>query len=561
MVRQLYRMLQGVSLLLSLLVCASSFGATYYVDRNNSSASDTNAGTAAAPWRTIQKAAQTAGTGDTVIVKSGTYAERITLSRSGALGQEITFRADPPRSVSMRGFTLSGNYLRVEGFKVENTTEIGFRIRGNHLAIINNAIMNIPKAAIMGDPVGDYPNWCTDVYVADNYCEHVNFGIVAVGFDWVIERNEVRRVYNEGIGGDADYSRFFGSDITFRYNYFHGTSLQDISGQNGTWDGGGSSDDAHLDGWQSFINRKPYGTTFSNITFEGNILRNFSQALHWEAIDNGSRYRNVRFVNNVVMPERGTERDSRVGINVYEVTGFTIENNTFIGMSGQAVSVRDSDQVSIRNNIFYKCAWAYAWNDSTTNASDGPNIIFQTKIPYNISPSGVLNVDPDLIDPTRIPNDWLEAFAPDAGWRVANTRWADMGAQIPPFANKHILEAHDDSKLYVDINSRDNKLNVLGNDYGYRIRITSFDASSVLGSLTLDAKGNLKYTPPEDFRGKENFTYTVEDYVGDTATANAQIRVVNLPLSPWTAAILVVLLGSGLAYTIRRGDATNAKQG
>ena len=70
---------------------------TYYVDQNHPNASDNNPGTEDLPWLTIQKAADTVWAGDTVIVKSGMYPERINFSNGtrGAPGQVITFTAEP----------------------------------------------------------------------------------------------------------------------------------------------------------------------------------------------------------------------------------------------------------------------------------------------------------------------------------------------------------------------------------------------------------------------------------------------------------------------------------
>ena len=51
---------------------------TYYV---STSGSDNNAGTLSKPWRTIQKAANVAVGGDTVLIRGGTYNERV--DRSG----------------------------------------------------------------------------------------------------------------------------------------------------------------------------------------------------------------------------------------------------------------------------------------------------------------------------------------------------------------------------------------------------------------------------------------------------------------------------------------------
>jgi hypothetical protein len=66
-------------LLTTLIALAMSFpgglrllAATYHVDGTNPSASDSNPGTLAAPWRTIGRANQSVSPGDTVEIKQGT---------------------------------------------------------------------------------------------------------------------------------------------------------------------------------------------------------------------------------------------------------------------------------------------------------------------------------------------------------------------------------------------------------------------------------------------------------------------------------------------------------
>jgi hypothetical protein len=56
------------------------------------SGNDSSPGTAAQPWRTIQKAMNAAPAGSTVNIKSGTYAERLSVNVSGAAGSYITFQ-------------------------------------------------------------------------------------------------------------------------------------------------------------------------------------------------------------------------------------------------------------------------------------------------------------------------------------------------------------------------------------------------------------------------------------------------------------------------------------
>ncbi len=74
---------------LLLLAAPSVRAAAFYV---STSGSDANAGTVDAPWRTIQKAADSAAPGSTVFIRGGTYKERVAVHVSGTPGSPITFR-------------------------------------------------------------------------------------------------------------------------------------------------------------------------------------------------------------------------------------------------------------------------------------------------------------------------------------------------------------------------------------------------------------------------------------------------------------------------------------
>ncbi len=65
------------------LAPAAASAAVYFVDANHPSARDTNPGTEALPFRTINKATSLVNAGDTVFVKAGVYRETVILSRSG----------------------------------------------------------------------------------------------------------------------------------------------------------------------------------------------------------------------------------------------------------------------------------------------------------------------------------------------------------------------------------------------------------------------------------------------------------------------------------------------
>jgi hypothetical protein len=54
-------------------------GGAYFV---STSGSDTNPGTEAAPWRTIQKAVNSAPSGSTIVIRGGTYRETVSYANN-----------------------------------------------------------------------------------------------------------------------------------------------------------------------------------------------------------------------------------------------------------------------------------------------------------------------------------------------------------------------------------------------------------------------------------------------------------------------------------------------
>src|SRR5215208_6213927 len=76
---------------------------TFYVSTGGS---DSNAGSLAKPFRSIQRAANAAGPGDTVLVRGGTYRETVRPLRSGTSGSPIKFQAYDGERVTVSGADL-----------------------------------------------------------------------------------------------------------------------------------------------------------------------------------------------------------------------------------------------------------------------------------------------------------------------------------------------------------------------------------------------------------------------------------------------------------------------
>lgn len=119
------RALLALSLALSVIAFAPpkalepafAAGATYYVAKTGSDTTGT--GSATNPWLTVQKAVNSAGSGDTVRVAAGTYNERVTIptTKSGTSATTTKLIADG-RVILSRGLVVQSNYTEVTGFEI-----------------------------------------------------------------------------------------------------------------------------------------------------------------------------------------------------------------------------------------------------------------------------------------------------------------------------------------------------------------------------------------------------------------------------------------------------------
>jgi hypothetical protein len=192
-----------------LFFCASAaFGqrnSSFYV---STTGNDSNPGTQAAPWRTVQHAANTVRAGSTVNVRGGIYAELVTIKTSGnAADGFITFRSFPGETAILDAehFTPSGrqgvltihnqSYVRIEGFEIRNfrTAEhrlapLGISIMGSgsHIELLKNNVHHIEQTFNGRDAPGRGGN---------------GFGIAVYGTDartpiseLVIDGNEVHHL-------------------------------------------------------------------------------------------------------------------------------------------------------------------------------------------------------------------------------------------------------------------------------------------------------------------------------------------------------------------------------
>jgi parallel beta-helix repeat protein len=111
--------------------------------------SDSNSGSASAPWATIQHAANSVTPGSVVHVAPGIYGP-VNSRISGASGARIRFISDVKwgaRLQSNRGATVwmnSGDHVDIVGFDITGNVEVGIENNASFVRIIGNHVHDIP---------------------------------------------------------------------------------------------------------------------------------------------------------------------------------------------------------------------------------------------------------------------------------------------------------------------------------------------------------------------------------------------------------------------------------
>jgi parallel beta helix pectate lyase-like protein/uncharacterized protein DUF1565 len=248
--RQLSSVIGGVVLLGSLLGAPAVDAATYYTAKTGN---DANPGTAAAPFLTVNKGVRGLRPGDTLLIRSGTYAEalRNTIPGGTSWSAPVTVAAYPGEPVTLRpntgadlilyfsgatkhhiivdGLILDGTNISVSGIIIDHETDA--TKTSHHIRIKNTEVKNIPAIGI-------------GVRKLSQFNEFINLrvhrtGLSGTGHGFYIHSDnnlvEYSRIYDNGKCGIQFYDVDGGVDHNiFRYNdvYNNGYGLQ--GGQYGT---------------------------------------------------------------------------------------------------------------------------------------------------------------------------------------------------------------------------------------------------------------------------------------------------------------------------------------
>ena len=305
------------ALLLTLLAvhlmdCRTALATQFFVDLSGNNA---NAGSALAPWRTLQYAADHVGPGDFVTVEPGSYAG-FQLETSGTLAAPIEFFAQPgvyitqPVPVRGDGINLEGaSHIIIDGFNVAGMPHAGVRSVGvdgdqfaSHVTIRNVRSYNNTYWGILTGFVDDLliENNETSGSTIEHGIYVSNSGdrpIIRNNISWGNDRNGIH------VNGDAEQ----GGDGIISGALIAGNIIYD----NGL-DGGSG---INMDGVQ-------------NSRIENNLLYNsHSSGISLYRIDGGGSSTGNVVVNNTIH----VADDGRWALNIQDgSTGNTAYNNILV---------------------------------------------------------------------------------------------------------------------------------------------------------------------------------------------------------------------------------------
>jgi hypothetical protein len=368
--------------------------ATYVVDQAVPGAADTNPGTEEQPFKTVQRAADASKPGDTIYVMAGKYDERVKVKAGGTEGKPVAFVARPRHSATVGGFDLEASYLRVEGFEITaDPPATAIQLRARHCAILDNDIhdMMAGVAGTVGQPSADGSTRDYSAVahnrIAYNKVYHSEYGFILGGEDWLVENNEVNRLFMYAPGNqndDCDYSRFFGKGCIQRCNYYHGSTRSEIK-------------TAHVDCLQTFTNN---GEIAMDLLFEDNTCFDFHQMCMVESAPHLGSVRGWTFRRNIVSPNAPAMRGGW-GPDIIQTPGVTIENCTISTVNWAAIGLRGKESTGglIRNNIL--CEAERAVDDRQDFSASNP--LIEYNLTFKTAPleggSNLNGQDPRFVDP------------------------------------------------------------------------------------------------------------------------------------------------------------------
>jgi parallel beta helix pectate lyase-like protein/uncharacterized protein DUF1565 len=311
------------------------------------SGSDSNPGTQDRPFRTIQKAADVANPGDTVIVEDGVYTSSgsnqcggsvVCITRGGVAGKLVTFRSRNKWGAKINGqnnaeagFDFAGaNYVRIQDFEIYGVANAGGSASG--VEVLNGGRFS----EIVGNRVHEIGRVCTDT-------SNGEVGIYINQSNVLLDGNVIHDIgrFTPGQNGCSPNSYYQnhdhgiyhsgGDDVTIRnntiYNIKQGWAVQVYPGSRARMN--------ILNNTFAFTNQYPGkegaiiiygGMSVSDSNISNNIFYQVSKGAIYIGGGSGPSFSNVKINNNIVSNGAMLTLDSGVSVSGINGLGTNREN-------------------------------------------------------------------------------------------------------------------------------------------------------------------------------------------------------------------------------------------
>jgi hypothetical protein len=412
-----------------------SFGANYFVAPTGNNA---NAGTLASPYATVQFGLSKAFGGDTVFVRTGTYLEKLSCPRSGALNSFITLKNYNNENVVIDGTGVTGttmltisskSYIEISGIIFQNNYRQdanGIYVfgEGSNIFIKNCIVRNIGWTTnANADPFAVTPNGQAHAILFN--------GRTALGYQ---NLKLLNCKVHDIITGNSEAITFVGNNNGFTVDsdtVYNTKNIGIVIAGNYAWainTGVSASVNQSRNGVVSkcvvYDNRRfsnlyaPAGIYVDgakNVDIINNIVYKNGNGISVGCENAGSEARNIFLSNNISYNNDG--HGIVFGSNAAIIKRCTLVNNTFYKNGSIAnfyleINLQKSDSCTIANNIATMRSDSHygigVFGYTITNLTVSNNLLYRYSgntadlyvpgIPVQFVPTNTTNANPLFID-------------------------------------------------------------------------------------------------------------------------------------------------------------------
>lgn len=305
-------LITAVTLVGGILSPRAAIAATYYVATNGD---DANSGTQSQPFRSIARGLSALKAGDTLYIRSGTYAESIdsnaqTIPAGTSWSNPVTIAAYPGETMTLRPpggsvINIAASYVQYVIFDglIMDGTNTNFPIGGNgghHVRFQNGEVKNGRASGIL---TGGNNNEFINLKIHTNGSSKLDHGLYIFGSNNLIERNEIYN--NAGYGVHLYYGGGGVNNNIVRSNISHNNGTAgDVSSAGILL----ASGDGNL-AYNNILYGNPYGIQVSYSASNTKVYNNTVSANTYLGVDIYTSSSGAIIKNNILYQNGGAISD------------------------------------------------------------------------------------------------------------------------------------------------------------------------------------------------------------------------------------------------------------